>query len=279
VATAVAIVQCSRAMASENTAVADAPAQSLRLTLVPPKGGSHLEFAVDSSATGKELKLRVQELVGIDPESQLLFFQNGCRNAAKVTLDDSSTLDVQGIEDAATVTVRVNQASVQPEASVLRQSIAKNGGSSYYYAHANEKELPLEHRYVYGGAPAKLIDAEATGEDAGQLAATSARTIDRYSWADEGAFVCIYISAEAEQDAVQAARDGQGGEVKAEFGPKSVELRINDTSKEFALILRNLEDEIIPEDSKHRVSSGKRVTLKLKKKRIEKWMRLVKPQR
>lgn len=141
------------------------------------------------------------------------------------------------------------------------------------------EELPLEHRYVYGGAPAKLSGAEESGEEARHVAATPARTIERYSWADEGDFVCIYISAEAEQEAVQAAGDGKGGEVKAEFGPKSVELRINSASAECALVLRNLEDEIIPEESKHRVSSGKRVTLKLKKKRTEKWMRLIKPQR
>lgn len=255
-------------------AVAEPEAEPLHLTLVPPKGASHAELTMDPAATGQDLKLRVQEVTGVAPESQLLFFQNGSRNAAKTVVDSSLTLAAQGIEDAATITLRLNEECVLPENSVLRQSIRKNGGSSYYYAHANESALPPEHRYVYGGAPAKLGEADP------QIALQqAAHAIKKYSWADEGDFVCIYIDAEAEAEAVKEAADGRNGEVKVEFGPKSVELRIQRDAREFAFILRNLENEVVPEDCKHRISAGKRITLKLKKKRQGTWTRLVKPQK
>merc|ERR1719433_377942 len=104
-----------------------------------------------------------------------------------------------------------------------------------------------------------------------------AQVIEKYSWADEGEYVCIYIGAGDETAAIEAAKDGKAGEVKVDFDLRSVELRISGASKQFALVIRNLEQEIIPEESKHRVSAGKRVTLKLRKKKQGTWMRLVKP--
>lgn len=250
-------------------------AELLHLTLLAPKGPEVLKL--EPKSTGADLKLRVQEAMDVDPASQLLFFQNGSRNAAKVAIDDAKTLEEQGLVDDATITVKINQSEVKPENSVLRQSIQKNGGSSYYYAHANEKDLPPELRYVYGGAPAKLAEAEA--EDKIKADAPPAQAITKYSWADEGEFVCVYIAADAEAEAVEAAKDGKGGEVKVVFEPKAVELRISREDKDFALVLRTLENEIDPDNSKHRVSAGKRVTLKLKKKRQNTWTRLMRPVR
>mmetsp|Transcript_53260 Transcript_53260/g.158829 ORF Transcript_53260/g.158829 Transcript_53260/m.158829 type:complete len:254 (-) Transcript_53260:111-872(-) len=252
-------------------------AEPLQLSLVGPKGGAHEVLKLEPSTTGLELKWRVQEKLDIDPSSQLLFFQNGSRNAAKVAVSDDMTLEEQGILDEATITLKVNQSEVKPENSVLRRSIEKNGGSSYYYAHANEKDLPPELRYVYGGAPAKLGEAEPQQQS--EPEALPAQAITRYSWADEGEFICVYIAADGEAEAVEAAKDGKGGEVKVVFEPKSVELRISRQDKDFALVLRNLECEIDPDNSKHRVSAGKRVTLKLKKKKQATWTRLIRPQR
>merc|ERR1712100_196331 len=138
---------------------------SLRVITNGSTGPSSVE--AQSDATGAGLKLRIQEALGIPEQEQLLSFQNGSRNAAKVALDNDQTLEAQGVQDGAVVTVKNVDQEVLPENSVLRQSISKNGGSSYYYAHANEKELPPEHRYVYGGAPAKLAEtdvANATAE-------------------------------------------------------------------------------------------------------------------
>mmetsp|Transcript_65437 Transcript_65437/g.210975 ORF Transcript_65437/g.210975 Transcript_65437/m.210975 type:complete len:254 (-) Transcript_65437:140-901(-) len=252
-------------------------AEPLHLTVIPPKGRSHEALSVDPGMTGDGLKLRLQEALGFAAQAQVLHFQNGSRNAAKVLLEDGRPLAEQGVEDGATVSVRVNEAEVLPENSMLRQSIARNGGSSYYYAHANEQELPPELRYVYGGAPAKLGEA-ATPEAAAPREAP-ARAIKSYSWADEGDTVCIYVSAEAEAEALEAAGDGGGGRVTADFGPRSVELKVRGAAGDFALVLRNLEGEILAEGSRHRVSAGKRLTLRLRKRNPGTWTRLVRPQR
>ena len=45
---------------------------------------------------------------------------------------------------------------------------------------------------------------------------------------------------------------------QVQFEPRSAELRISKDSKEYALSLRQLEGEIVPNESKHRVSAGKR---------------------
>lgn len=250
--------------------------RALSLNIVPPKGGQHTTVSVSGAVTGQELKLLLQDKLGIEADSQTLFCQNGSRNSAKVPVNDGGRLAEQGVEDDATITVRLNEEVVPKEASALRQNIAKNGGQSYYYAHANEKALPPEHRYAYGGAPAKLEEL-APGETATVQEPAPSHVISKYAWADEGDFVCIYISAEGEPEAVAAAGDGKNGQVQVDFDSKSVELRVQGGSpKQFALVLRNLEYELSPEDCKHRVSAGKRVTLKLKKRRQVTWTRLVK---
>lgn len=249
-------------------------ALSLRL-VTPNSDGATNPIEVQSDATCVALKAKVEEVLGIAAGEQLLFFQNGSRNAAKVELDDERTLSAQGVLEGAAVTVKRVNEQVLTENSVLRQSISKNGGSSYYYAHANEKQLPQEHRYVYGGAPAKLDRPQADGAAAEPQILTKA--IAKYSWADEGDFVCIYISHEDEADAIAAAKDGKNGEVDVKFQAKSVELRICAESRCYCLVLDPIENEITPEDSKHRVSAGKRVTLKLRKKRQVTWTRLVRP--
>jgi len=249
---------------------------SLKLRLVTPNSdGATNQIEVDSDTTCIALKTKVEEVLGIPQNEQLLFFQNGSRNAAKVSLDDENTLEAQGVEDGAAVSVKHVKEQVLRENSVLRQSISKNGGSSYYYAHANEKELPLELRYAYGGAPTKLPNAECPNETTEPQKSTKA--IAKYSWADEGDFVCIYISHEDEADAIEAAKAGKNDEVDVKFLAKSVELRISTESRCYCLVLDPIENEIVPEESKHRVSEGKRVTLKLRKKRKVTWTRLVRP--
>jgi len=251
---------------------------ALELTILVSKAGQPTTTPVTAKegTTGQTLKDLVQEVTGVAPEQQLLFFQNGSRNSAKAVVNDEKELVAQGVEDGATITVRVNDQgthALTKEESILRQSIAKNGKQSYYYAHANEKALPMEHRYAYGGEPAKLETTEAPALETQQ----ALQAISKYSWADEGDFVCIYISADGEPEAIEAAGDGKSGQVAVEFGHKSVELRIAAASKTYALIIRQLENEISPEECKHRVSAGKRVTLKLRKKRTLAWTRLVKP--
>eukprot|EP00405_Crypthecodinium_cohnii_P020020 CAMPEP_0206476986 /NCGR_PEP_ID=MMETSP0324_2-20121206/35070_1 /ASSEMBLY_ACC=CAM_ASM_000836 /TAXON_ID=2866 /ORGANISM="Crypthecodinium cohnii, Strain Seligo" /LENGTH=260 /DNA_ID=CAMNT_0053952777 /DNA_START=149 /DNA_END=926 /DNA_ORIENTATION=+ len=253
------------------TATADVPpAESIALTLtlriLGSKEGS-TDLQAPANCKGSELKKLLQDVVALETRRCASSSKMARGIAAKLVLDDAKTLEEQGVEDEAMITVRAaEQYAASPESSFLRQSIAKNGTSSYYYAHANEKALPAEHRYVYGGEPAKLESSEAAVE-----AERPAIAIKTYSWSDEGDFVCIYISAEGEPKALEAARDGKNDEVSVTFETKSLQLLIEDASSSsslrFALNLRSLENEILPEESKYRVSSGKRITLKLKKRR------------
>eukprot|EP00928_Gymnodinium_smaydae_P016679 TRINITY_DN16298_c0_g1_i2.p2 TRINITY_DN16298_c0_g1~~TRINITY_DN16298_c0_g1_i2.p2 ORF type:complete len:254 (+),score=68.82 TRINITY_DN16298_c0_g1_i2:65-826(+) len=251
-------------------------APTLRLAVVG-KGGQLQDVEVDAEATGQDLKEQVRLALDLQaPISSLaVSFQNGSRNAAKVLIADERSLAEQGLEDGVRLTVKDSSLEVAPADSVLRQSIARNGGQSYYYAHANEKDLPPEHRYVYGGEPAKLAQADASCAEAAMEAVPQA--IVQFAWADEGDFVCVYVSAEGESEALAAARDGKSGEVEVRFEPRFAELRVKGSSKVYALALRDLEGDIVPEQCKHRVSAGKRITLKLRKAKELKWTRLTRP--
>eukprot|EP00929_Paragymnodinium_shiwhaense_P037519 TRINITY_DN19979_c0_g1_i1.p1 TRINITY_DN19979_c0_g1~~TRINITY_DN19979_c0_g1_i1.p1 ORF type:complete len:292 (-),score=98.79 TRINITY_DN19979_c0_g1_i1:119-994(-) len=284
----------------------------LGLRLLPPKsatGGSAaaslaLPLSSPPDATGEELKKQILEALQAaghelpqrpEGEEHEIFVQNASRNANRKFLDLAKGLAEQGIEEEAFVSVFDPQRDVRPQESALRQNIAKNGGQSYYFAHANEKELPPELRYVYGGEPIKLDGGQAAnaspasngGYAAGDASSSPGATdiakdipvkaIQKYSWADEGDFVCVYVGAEGEADAIAAAKDGKNDEVQVNFEARAAELRITSGPKVFALLLRELEKEIVPEESKMRVSAGKRITLKLKKKRGVLWTRLVQP--
>mmetsp|Transcript_68038 Transcript_68038/g.159532 ORF Transcript_68038/g.159532 Transcript_68038/m.159532 type:complete len:254 (+) Transcript_68038:53-814(+) len=245
----------------------------LSLTVLYSKAAGTQQLSVSADITGEALKERLREALGLDAEVTLaLSFQNGSRNSVKKVLEAQQSLGEQGVEDGASLTVKADAVEVRPENSFLRESIRNNGGNSYYYAHANEKELPPELRYVYGGEPIKLESQNADSGDA--IKASAARPLTKYSWADEGDFVCIYVSAEGEPEAIEAATRG---EVKVNFDVRSVEVRVCDGTKEFALSLKQLEGEIVPEESKHRVSAGKRISLKMKKKRTGTWTRLLRP--
>ncbi|CAE8694301.1 unnamed protein product [Polarella glacialis] len=255
-------------------AVGEEEVNQLNLSLIYSKANGATALPVCSSLTGQELKERIRETLDISVDaSLLLFFQNGSRNAAKSLVEDAATLAAQGFQDGASVTVKADAQEVKPQSSALRHSIRENGTSSYYYAHANEKELPPEVRYAYGGAPTKMSEEQAPEV----TKALPVQSMAKYSWADEGEFVCIYISVEGEPEAVQAAGDGKAGQVQVEFGQRSVDLQILASEREFRLAFRELEGEIVPEECKNRVSAGKRVTLKLKKKNQVTWTRLVRP--
>ncbi|CAJ1454230.1 unnamed protein product [Effrenium voratum] len=202
------------------------------------KANAPLKLSFPATLTGEELKERLREPLQLGGEALALSFQNGSRNSVKKVLEEKQSLAEQGVEDGASVTVKVDAFEVRPENSFLRESIKNNGGNSYYYAHANEKELPPEVRYVYGGEPIKLE----CNQPGAPLKASVAKALTHYSWADEGEFVCIYVSAEGEPEAIDAAKDG---EVKVHFEARSAELRICKDSKEFALSLKQLEGEIV----------------------------------
>ncbi|CAE8582713.1 unnamed protein product [Polarella glacialis] len=227
-------------------AVGEEEVNQLNLSLIYSKANGATALPVCSSLTGQELKERIRETLDISVDaSLLLFFQNGSRNAAKSLVEDAATLAAQGFQDGASVTVKADA----------------------------QEELPPEVRYAYGGAPTKMSEEQAPEV----TKALPVQSMAKYSWADEGEFVCIYISVEGEPEAVQAAGDGKAGQVQVDFGQRSVDLQILGSEREFRLAFRELEGEIVPEECKNRVSAGKRVTLKLKKKNQVTWTRLVRP--
>jgi len=250
--------------------------KTLSLRAVGPKAGSEATtVTVEENATGMELARMLEESFSLTPGTHLVLFQNGCRNAQKIKVEDGATLAAQGLQDGATLTVKLNELECCRDDSSLRQSIKKNGQTSYYYAHAGEKELPVEHRYVYGGEPAKLPDQPS------QLAVShDGIPIDKYSWIDDGYFTKVYIGASEEPDVVAAAQDGKSGEVDVRFEEQSFVLTVHDAAKakDHILVVTRLEGNIVPSECKYRVSAGKRITLSLKKKSEKPtWTRLSKP--
>ncbi|CAE8711787.1 unnamed protein product, partial [Polarella glacialis] len=104
------------------------------------------------------------------------------------------------------------------------------------------------------------------------------RPILNYAWGDEAEVVKIYISQDSEPDAVAAARAGKSGEAEVRWKPRSLKLRIHGEKLDFVLDLDPIYYEIVPEESKFRVSENKRVTLTLKKKESFTWLKLLKPE-
>ncbi|CAK8990902.1 Low-density lipoprotein receptor-related protein 5 (LRP-5) (Low-density lipoprotein receptor-related protein 7) (LRP-7) [Durusdinium trenchii] len=88
--------------------------------------------------------------------------------------------------------------------------------------------------------------------------------IEKYSWADEGAIVKVYISASSNPCAL-AARGEECLEV--DFQARGFTLTVRPgNGPDFQLKARGLLQEVVPEKCKVRLSTGKRITLSLAKK-------------
>jgi len=103
------------------------------------------------------------------------------------------------------------------------------------------------------------------------------RAILNYAWGDEKEVVKIYVSADAEPQAIEAAGDGKEEQLKVLFSQKACELRIHAGKLDWVLDLSPLYYEIAPEECKFRVSQSKRITITLKKKESYAWLKLLKP--
>lgn len=231
-------------------------------------GGSAMTMILEPTITGNMLKQRVQYMAKALPEDQLIYFQNGSASAPKRPVEDMKTLEAQGIETGAIITVRKAGENGEgqedsKENSALRENIQKNGEMSYYYAHKNETPLPLEHRFVSGGAPAKLEEAPAKD----LVASTPSVGITKFAWADEGKFVKVYVDAEGEPEVIAGAT-AAAQNVRCDFQEESFRLTVDGatTSKRFVLHVNGTDQAIVPGESKFRVSAGKRITISLKKK-------------
>merc|ERR1740123_2286970 len=97
------------------------------------------------------------------------------------------------------------------------------------------------------GKPVKIADAPAEEVVSPVEEVRPAQAIQDFAWADEGAFVCIYIDIEQEPEAIKAAGDGKAGQVHVDFQKRSFTLLIVGASTNFALIKSELHAEIVPE--------------------------------
>ncbi|CAJ1343170.1 unnamed protein product [Effrenium voratum] len=239
----------------------------LTLWAIIPTGGEcrEVELTARPQDTGVDLKKMIEKAVNIPVDDMEIFVKNPSGSKQKWLRDDA-TLESEEIEDSAVLTVGVHGTGGRQTAVVsddelpqdaVQNSIAVKGDSSYYFAHSRKMDVPEEHRIVSGGAPQRLGEAEALKEPVrqvleGEEPQRPERAILNYAWGDEKEAVKLYVSAEAEPEALGAAQD-------------------------WVLDLDRLYYEIIPEECKFRVSENKRITLTLKKKEAYAWLKLLKP--
>lgn len=271
------------------------PSQSpLTLYAIVPSGGGHckeLELTADLQDNGMEIKKKIEKACNIPVDDMEIFVKNPSEGSAQKWLRDDATLQGENIEDSAVLTVGVHgtggghsyDEEDLPDTAV-ENSIAAKGENSYYFAHSRKADVPEEHRIVSGGSPKKLGEGEALPEPVAakkQLDmdqdARPERAILNYAWGDEKEVVKIYVSADAEPQAIEAAGDGKEEQLKVLFSQKACELRIHAGKLDWVLDLAPLYYEIAPEECKFRVSQSKRITITLKKKESYAWLKLLKP--
>ena len=261
--------------------MSDAP---LTLYAIVPSGGGQckeLEITADRKEHGMDVKKKIEKLCNVPVEDMEIFVT---RDGSQKWLRDDDTLE--GIEDSAVLTVGVHgtgggQNTEELPDTAVENSIAAKGENSYYFAHAKTAEVPEEHRIVSGGSPKKLAEGEPLPEPISAMKLGEQqrpeRAILNYAWGDEKEAVKIYVSAEAEAQALEAAGDGKSDQVKVSYSPRACELRIHAEKLDWVLDLTPLYYEIVPEECKFRVSQSKRITLTLKKKEAYTWLKLLKP--
>lgn len=260
----------------------------LRFVVFVPKGGGDIrEYHISASPDerGGKFKERVSKACNVPADDLDLFWNNaGQRDGNKSWLDEEKTLAEQGMEDGAEVMVGIHglqecgavpsddEETAEGERSAVDDSIRRMGAASYYRWAAGKKEnLAPEHRIATGGAPPVIT----TIEDPAPLEECERRVVSlkNYSWGDEKEVIKIYLSADQEPLAVEAATKG---EVKSSFEARGFELKIIGDDRDYVLSIDNLYYDIVPEESKHRVSANKRVTITLKKQLATMWLFLVK---
>jgi len=225
----------------------------LGLRVHPPDGGALVSVVVSKLCTGEALKEKLQYIAKALPEDQVLHFQNSSEGASAVELLDESTLEVQGVQSGALITIDRTKAA--PD-SASQESISKHGKLSYYHTYREDPRFTTEMTVQGGGPPVKLqTDAKIV----------DAIRIDKYTWADDAKNVKIFIEADAEPRAVKAAGDGTGGKVDTVFQELSFVLLINAEGRKFKLEVPKLYNAINPKECKFRVSEGKRITVTLRK--------------
>jgi hypothetical protein len=89
--------------------------------------------------------------------------------------------------------------------------------------------------------------------------------ITRYAWADEGEQVKIYVGADNEPEVVKLVSDDKKN-VACNFTQEGIVLKVTGGNASHVLLLSPLSGLVVPEESKFRISPGKRIVITLKKR-------------
>merc|ERR1711934_415370 len=163
--------------------------------------------------------------------------------------DDASRINMSG-DTQAWVKAKNDQ-------SELRQSVAKKGSNSYYYAHAATKDAAV----VDCVSSPTLLKSEATVEEA-----KVSKPIEKYMFLDDGAKVKVYV----ELDEIGEIKD----RVHCVFDFSEFDLTITDyRGDDYRLLVDDLQCPIVPEKSKIMVKPNK-VVVSLHKEVRSSWYKL-----
>jgi len=240
----------------------DPMVSGLKLVVVPAAGSD--ESSADQKAkivtVGPEcnlqnLKRHIAEQVQAPITDMTLFFQNrdGPHSQRLTILDDDYSLKHQGVTTGATIVCQL---------AAWNRPTSKLGESSYYMWAANEKAVPDDIRVQKCGAPVQL-KVESASDAAFHL---PVRRIQKYAWSDDSRrTVKVYINAEAEPAAINAAGKAGESRLEVEFGEQSLCLKINGESATYELSIEHLEHPIVPGECKAKLVAGKRIALTLRK--------------
>nr|CEO95454.1 hypothetical protein PBRA_004180 [Plasmodiophora brassicae]SPR00327.1 unnamed protein product [Plasmodiophora brassicae] len=145
--------------------------------------------------------------------------------------------------------------------SALRDSVAKKGSNSYYYAW-NNLDLSREHefrpRLVKAGAAATSVPARPTV------------TIAKYAWSDDGKAVRVYVDLEG-------VGSLPADNVRSQFSARSFSIEVGDLNgTDYRLAVVELDGEAVPERCAVRVKPNMVVVSLHKAKPEHKWFALAK---
>ncbi|KAF4660362.1 hypothetical protein FOL47_007196 [Perkinsus chesapeaki] len=207
-----------------------------------------------SSATSPHEKLAAAAAAAAEGESPYKAVPVGAANASSTSGEESD--------------------SMRRSDSKLRKSLNEKGDKSYYYAHSRDFYVPPDAKVVTGpglitGGTPELIARSPSPEPANVV---KKRPVKQYSWFDDEDKVKVYT----EDPQLLKALEDDAVEVHSKFTSTGFDLWA-DTSDDWRVILSvpMLNAEIVPEECKHRVTRGKRVSITLKKKNVHRtWYNL-----
>jgi len=236
---------------------------SVRIEPPADEGLEALTLTVAGDCTIEDLKRKIsQHYAKFAPDEQLLYSRSG-PEGGKVLLQDDALVAAQ---DGAALVLKRKVLNWEIKKATKTESVERHGRLSYYHTDRAGDVVPPELRVAAGGAPVMLEMKEAD----------KAVHIENFTWANDGASVKVFIDADHEPRAVVGAGDGKSDRLRLEF-PEAYGFRLTIVEPEeddgfgivggrtYVLNVRDLYKEILPDKCKIRVSTGKRITITLKK--------------